>query len=196
MHTELDFLRQVFSNPVTYNWSLPITHLIKLKPNYEESQDACLMGGGGFSFNLHFWWIVEWPSKIASCTIHFLKKETRFWYQSTCSNMMPSSSVSLLLSFPGKHFQMINVQFIQWFSHGPTTLQQRLGQNASPASKVPKEKHLPESLHTSSCSLMLASMLHTMKAKRTPSPITFPAYANKTISHVFNTIPLSNSCHG
>jgi hypothetical protein len=74
MHTELDFLRQVFSNPVTYNWSLPITHLIKLKPNYEESQDACLMGGGGFSFNLHFWWIVEWPSKIASCTIHFLKK--------------------------------------------------------------------------------------------------------------------------
>jgi hypothetical protein len=74
MHTELNFLCQVFSNPVTYNWSLPITNLIKLKPDYEEWQDACLTGGGGFSFNLHFWWIVEWPSKIVSRTIRFLKK--------------------------------------------------------------------------------------------------------------------------
>jgi hypothetical protein len=78
MHTELDFLRQVFSNPVTYHWSSPIAHLIELEPDYEEWQDACLTGGGGFSFNLHFWWIVEWPPDIASRTIRFLKKGDKF----------------------------------------------------------------------------------------------------------------------
>jgi hypothetical protein len=53
---------------------LPIAHLIGLEPDYEEWQDACLTGGGGFSFNLQCWWILEWPQEIATCTIQFLKK--------------------------------------------------------------------------------------------------------------------------
>jgi hypothetical protein len=74
MHTELDFLHQVFKNPATYNWSSPIAHLIELEPDYKGWQNACLTGGGGFSFTLQFWWILEWPQEIATRTIQFLKK--------------------------------------------------------------------------------------------------------------------------
>jgi hypothetical protein len=74
MHIELAFLRQVFSNPSTYNWSSPIAHIIELEPDYEGWQDACLTGAGGFSYSLRFWWIVEWPQHIALRTICYLGK--------------------------------------------------------------------------------------------------------------------------
>jgi hypothetical protein len=63
---ELAFITQVLGNPMIYDWSSPITHLIKLEPNYKEWQDACLRGGGGFLFNLQFWWILKRPLEIAN----------------------------------------------------------------------------------------------------------------------------------
>ena len=69
---ELDFVTTVFSDPVTYNWSSPIAHLIELEPDYEGWQDACLTGGGGLSFALKYWWIVEWPQSITCRTIRHL----------------------------------------------------------------------------------------------------------------------------
>ncbi len=65
MCIELEFLQQVFSDPSTYSWSLPIAHIIELEPDYEGWQDACLTSAGGFSYSLQFWWIVEWPHHIA-----------------------------------------------------------------------------------------------------------------------------------
>jgi hypothetical protein len=52
IRTELAFITRVLGNPTIYNWSLPITHLIKLEPDYKEWQDACITGGGRFLFNL------------------------------------------------------------------------------------------------------------------------------------------------
>jgi hypothetical protein len=72
--TELAFITQVLGNPVIYNWSSPIAHLIELEPDYEEWQDTCLTGGGGFSFNLRFWWILKWPLEIANQTVRHLQK--------------------------------------------------------------------------------------------------------------------------
>lgn len=74
IRAEITFLHQVFQNPVAYNWSSPIGHLIEREPDYEGWQDACLTGAGGFSFNLRFWWILEWPDEIANRTIRFLPK--------------------------------------------------------------------------------------------------------------------------
>ena len=74
IRTELTFIAQVLGNPTIYDWSSPIAHLIELEPDYEEWQDACLTGGGGFSFNLRFWWILEWPSDIANRTVRYLPK--------------------------------------------------------------------------------------------------------------------------
>lgn len=74
IRVELDFLTTVFGNSDTYDWSSPIAHLIQLEPDYEGWQDACLSGGGGFSFDLKFWWMLEWPEQVASRTIRFLAK--------------------------------------------------------------------------------------------------------------------------
>ncbi len=72
--TELAFITRVLGNPMIYNWSLPIAHLIKLEPDYKEWQDACLTGGGSFLFNLRFWWILEWPLEIANRTVRHLQQ--------------------------------------------------------------------------------------------------------------------------
>jgi hypothetical protein len=74
LHIELEFLQQVFGDPSTYNWSLQIAHIIKLEPDYEGWQDACLTSARGFSYSLWFWWIVEWPHHIARRMIQYLGK--------------------------------------------------------------------------------------------------------------------------
>jgi hypothetical protein len=53
---ELAFITKVFSDPITYRWESPIAHLIDHKNDYEVLQDSCLMGAGGFSALLRFWW--------------------------------------------------------------------------------------------------------------------------------------------
>lgn len=45
-----------------------------LETDYEGYQDACLTGGGGFSFPLGFWWMLQWPENVSSRTIRFLSK--------------------------------------------------------------------------------------------------------------------------
>jgi hypothetical protein len=74
---ELRFLLHVFKDPITYSWSAPIATLIKREPDFHSWQDACLSGAGGFSFNLQFWWMVEWSPTIANRTIQFLSKGNR-----------------------------------------------------------------------------------------------------------------------
>ena len=74
VRAELDFIATVFSNPMIYLWESPIAHLIPLEPDYAGWQDSCLSGAGGFSFQLFFWWVVEWPSFIQQRSIRFLKK--------------------------------------------------------------------------------------------------------------------------
>jgi len=69
---ELAFIVRVFGNPTTYRWSSPIAHLIPLAPDYQAWQDSCLDGAGGFSFQLRFWWVVEWPDSIRQRSIRYL----------------------------------------------------------------------------------------------------------------------------
>jgi len=61
-------------NTRTYKWLAPIPHLIKREPNYPVWQDSCLMGAGGFSFLLCFWWALEWLMFIVLCTLKHLSK--------------------------------------------------------------------------------------------------------------------------
>jgi hypothetical protein len=39
---DLNFIPTVFSNPITYRWSSPITHLIPWEPDYKYWQDPSL----------------------------------------------------------------------------------------------------------------------------------------------------------
>ena len=71
---ELNFIQQVFSDPVTYDWSSPIAHLIKREQDYEIWQDSSLRGAGGFSFGLNFWWTLEWPQTVERRTLRHLRK--------------------------------------------------------------------------------------------------------------------------
>jgi hypothetical protein len=71
---ELDFIRQVFADPRTYQWSSPIAHLIQRDADYEVEQDSSLRGAGGVSVTLRFWWTIEWPREIEQRTLRYLPK--------------------------------------------------------------------------------------------------------------------------
>ena len=53
-------------------WQCPIAHNIPRDPWGEAAGDACLHGGGGFSFKLRFWWHQIWPSSIYRRTKVFI----------------------------------------------------------------------------------------------------------------------------
>lgn len=71
---ELDFVLRVFANSRVYRWASPIAHLIPREPDFQAWQDSCLDGAGGFSFTLHFWWVVEWPASIRCRSIRHLRQ--------------------------------------------------------------------------------------------------------------------------
>ena len=58
----------------------PIGHMIPRWPQGTGWSDICLHVTGGFSFNMHFWWYFEWPTKICARTLKYLKnnKDRRF----------------------------------------------------------------------------------------------------------------------
>jgi hypothetical protein len=66
---EVDFLLTVLSNPGTYRWGSPIAHLIPREHDAEAFHDACPKGAGGFSSDLDYWWVVEWPQEIFARTL-------------------------------------------------------------------------------------------------------------------------------
>ena len=74
---ELDFCTSTLEDPQRVQWSAPIALLIPREPSYIAWGDACLVGGGGFSLNLKFWWALEWPSNIQSRTLRYLPKGSR-----------------------------------------------------------------------------------------------------------------------
>ena len=51
----------------------PIGHMIPRQTRGTGWGDSCLHAAGGFSFNMHFWWYFEWPTKIRARTLKSLK---------------------------------------------------------------------------------------------------------------------------
>ena len=45
--------------------------MIPRDPSFTAYGDASIMAGGGYSFDLRFWWHLEWPSEIHHRTIKF-----------------------------------------------------------------------------------------------------------------------------
>ena len=76
IRTEIDFCTSTFNDPQRVQWSAPIALLIEREPSYIGWGDACLVGGGGFSLSLKFWWAMEWEEEIQKRTIHYLPKKS------------------------------------------------------------------------------------------------------------------------
>ena len=71
MRLDLQTLHRALSNPDSFPWESPISHLIPRIPN-DAYGDACLTAGGGFSYDFSFWWFIKWPDHIHQRTIKFL----------------------------------------------------------------------------------------------------------------------------
>jgi hypothetical protein len=66
---EIVFITKVFLDLITYRWESPIAHLINRENDYKVLQDSCLlMGAGGFSALLRFWWSFQWLDEIVKRT--------------------------------------------------------------------------------------------------------------------------------
>jgi hypothetical protein len=145
---ELQFLLHVFKDPITYSWSAPIATLIKREPDVHGWQDACLIGAGGFSFDLQFWWMVEWSPTIANRTICFLSKGNRHLV-----SINALEYVAIIFGLAGSILvweapRLIVALFIQQYCYGLTTLQPNPGQNTLSDCRDPKAELWLICLHT------------------------------------------------
>ena len=71
MKRELQMLRDIFSNPTDYPWTVPIAHLIPRDPTFSAWGDSSLYAAGGFSLDLQFWWYLDWPPVIELRTLKY-----------------------------------------------------------------------------------------------------------------------------
>ncbi len=141
-----------FRDSSTYNWSLPITHIIKLEPDYEGWQDACLTGAGGFSYSLQFWWIVKWPHHIALRMIWYLGKGNK---SLITINMLEYVAIIISLMAAIVSWELLPIHkcpvacFIGLLFYGPTIPPPRLGHVELLVSSVHRARLLLVSLPTS-----------------------------------------------
>jgi hypothetical protein len=75
LREELKFLTTTLAPESQIEWSAPIALLIRREPSYTSWGDACLVGAGGFSLHLRFWWALEWPQDIQLRTLKYLRKK-------------------------------------------------------------------------------------------------------------------------
>jgi hypothetical protein len=61
MAGEVEFLRWALLN---LDWQIPIAHKIPRDWDFQKWGDACLLGAGGYSLDLEFWWALDWPEDI------------------------------------------------------------------------------------------------------------------------------------
>ena len=71
MRRELKIVTEALSSPWIDMWQ-PLGHLIKRKPSGTGWSDSSLHAAGGYSLDMKFWWYIEWPEKIKSCTLKFV----------------------------------------------------------------------------------------------------------------------------
>jgi hypothetical protein len=193
IRTELAFITRVLGNPAIYNWSSPITHLIKLEPDYEEWQDACLTGGGRFLFNLRFWWILKWPLEIANRTVRHLQKgDTRL----ISINKLEYASIIITLAVSISSWEALPVDqrpihpmILSWTDN--TTAEawtRKIASLMGPQGKALARifAHLLMFSDVRVCAAYI-------KGEENQSPITFLACVTKIISHNSNTNPLLHS---
>ena len=60
----------------TPRWEIPIGFLIDRDPTFTQIGDACIYGGGGFSYDLNFKFHHKWPEHIHKKTIKFKQSKT------------------------------------------------------------------------------------------------------------------------
>ena len=48
------------------SWGILIAQIIPRMPYFLACGDACLYGGGGFSFDMKFYWNLKWPEEFKS----------------------------------------------------------------------------------------------------------------------------------
>jgi hypothetical protein len=193
IRTELAFITRVLGNPAIYNWSSPIAHLIELEPDNEEWQDACLTGGGRFSFNLRFWWILKWPLEIANRTVRHLQKgDTRL----ISINKLEYASIIITLAASISSWEALPVDqrpihpmILSWTDN--TTAEawtRKIAGLMGPQGKA---------LARIFAHLLMFSDVRVraayIKGEENQSPITFLACVTKIISHNSNTNPLLHS---
>ena len=51
----------------------PIAHLIPRDPNGTSDSDSSLDSAGGFSFDMFYWWYLEWPPAVKQFTLKYIK---------------------------------------------------------------------------------------------------------------------------
>ena len=71
MRDELQLVYQALSSEWMDRWR-PIGHLIPRDPTGVAWSDSCLHAAGGYSFDMGFWWYIEWPEAIKKCTLKFV----------------------------------------------------------------------------------------------------------------------------
>jgi hypothetical protein len=65
---ELRIIRTALADPAIQKFS-PIAHLVDKDPNGTAFGDSCLDSWGGWSTNMMFWWMLEWPQEIRDHTL-------------------------------------------------------------------------------------------------------------------------------
>ena len=71
LRREIELVHCALSSDWIDMWR-PIGHLIPRDPSCTAWSDSCLHAAGGYSFDLGFWWYIQWPSRIYKCTLKFV----------------------------------------------------------------------------------------------------------------------------
>ena len=69
---ELRIVEKTLSDP-SISLARPIGHVVKRTPSAIAHSDSCLSAAGGFSIEMGFYWYIEWPESIQSCTLRYVK---------------------------------------------------------------------------------------------------------------------------
>ena len=72
MREELHLIIRVLeSRRMKQRFRSPIAHLVRRDPSATAWSDSCLYAAGGYSFDMKFWWYIEWPPKIRVYTLKY-----------------------------------------------------------------------------------------------------------------------------
>ena len=52
----------------------PIGHMIDRDPSGKARSDSSLDAAGGYSFNMKFWWYIQWPKEVRDNTLRFIAR--------------------------------------------------------------------------------------------------------------------------
>ena len=72
MREELHLIIRVLeSRRMKQRFRSPIAHLVCRDPSATAWSDSCLYAAGGYSFDMKFWWYIEWLPKIRAYTLKY-----------------------------------------------------------------------------------------------------------------------------